>query len=351
MIKSGWLNRSQLRLVIVWLITFSVGLIGGLVCVALNTPLPWMIGPLLFTATGRLLGLHLLTPGGTRSAGQWVIGTALGLYFTPVVVSELLQLAVPVIIGAAFALFLGAASGWLLSRVSGMDKATCYFSAMPGGASEMTNLAEKYRARVDLVAAAHSLRIMLVVIIMPAIFVTLDLHGQDNTQFFSQTLHLSTVCFVMLATLPAIVFWKWLRQPNPWVIGSLIVTALLTAFNVTSGTLPSEIVAAGQVFIGCSLGCRFSPDFFRGSPRFLLAVSTTTLFMLLMAAVFGILLAWLSGLSIPAVVLGLSPGGISEMCITAKVLHLAVPVVTSFHVIRMLGVVMLSDVVYARFIR
>jgi uncharacterized protein len=115
--------------------------------------------------------------------------------------------------------------------------------------------------------------------------------------------------------------------------------------------MPGGIVAAGQVFIGCSLGCRFSPEFFRGTPKFLLAVALIILFMLYMAAAFGALLAWISGLPIASVVLGLSPGGISEMCITAKVLHLAVTVVTAFHVIQMLGVVILSGPVFARLYR
>ena len=38
----------------------------------------------------------------------------------------------------------------------------------------------------------------------------------------------------------------------------------------------------------------------------------------------------------PTLVLALAPGGIAEMCITAKVLQLGVPLVTAAHVIRVL---------------
>jgi len=46
------------------------------------------------------------------------------------------------------------------------------------------------------------------------------------------------------------------------------------------------------------------------------------------------------------VLLGTSPGGIAEMCITAKVLQLGVPVVTAFHVTRMAAVVLLAGPLY-----
>jgi len=38
----------------------------------------------------------------------------------------------------------------------------------------------------------------------------------------------------------------------------------------------------------------------------------------------------------PTLVLALAPGGIAEMCITAKVLQLGVPLVTAAHVVRVL---------------
>ena len=52
------------------------------------------------------------------------------------------------------------------------------------------------------------------------------------------------------------------------------------------------------------------------------------------AAVFAAGLAWASGLPVSTLVLATAPGGIAEMCITAKVLQLGVPLVTAAHVTR-----------------
>jgi hypothetical protein len=50
------------------------------------------------------------------------------------------------------------------------------------------------------------------------------------------------------------------------------------------------------------------------------------------------------------VLLGKSPGGIAEMCLTAKVLELGVPLVTAFHIVRYVIVLLLTGPIYQRFI-
>ena len=49
--------------------------------------------------------------------------------------------------------------GWV---APGEQRATTYFAGAIGGASEMTLLAEREGGRTDLVAAAHSLRLLIV---------------------------------------------------------------------------------------------------------------------------------------------------------------------------------------------
>jgi uncharacterized membrane protein AbrB (regulator of aidB expression) len=55
---------------------------------------------------------------------------------------------------------------------------------------------------------------------------------------------------------------------------------------------------------------------------------------LVLSAIFGIALAAATGLHAATLVLATAPGGIAEMSITAKVLELGVPIVTAFHVTR-----------------
>ena len=139
--------------------------------------------------------------------------------------------------------------------------------------------------------------------------------------------------------------WR-LGTPNPWVLGSLLSTLILTASGLELSALPREASNAGQLAIGVALGTRFTPEFARTAPRWLASVALGTLAMMVASAVFAWLLALVTGLHPATVLLGTSPGGIAEMCITAKVLQLGVPVVTAFHVVRYVAVLTLTEPIY-----
>ena len=85
-------------------LTLLLALAAAQLCSALRVPLPWMIGPLLATALGGVLGAPLAASNVLRNGGLWMIGVALGLYFTPPVMAVLLQLAPAVAAGVAWAL-------------------------------------------------------------------------------------------------------------------------------------------------------------------------------------------------------------------------------------------------------
>ena len=162
-----------------------IGPAGTAGCLLLNTPLPWMIGPLLATAIASMAGLQLSAATVLRNAGQWAIGTALGLYFTPPVVAAVAGLWPVVIAGIAWALLLGTAfGGWLLVAnrgLAGLGRPTAFFASAIGGASEMALLAERHGGRIDLVVSAHSLRLLMVVVLVPFGFQWAGLHGLDPT--------------------------------------------------------------------------------------------------------------------------------------------------------------------------
>ena len=72
------------------------------------------------------------------------------------------------------------------------------------------------------------------------------------------------------------------------------------------------------------------------APRYVSAVLASVAIAILVASGFGWLIGVLAGLSVPSMILAMAPGGIAEMCITAKVLQLGVPLVTAAHVMRVL---------------
>lgn len=332
-----------------YLTGFLVALSGALVAVWLSIPLPWLIGSLLLTAITKTAGVNSTSHTAFRNIGQWVIGTSLGLYFTPEVLDIIGGYSPFILIGVIFALLLGINGSLILRKWGDVDFKTAWFASAIGGASEMANLAEKNHARTDLVASAHSLRMIMVVVSVPFAFKFLNISGNfpgaETLYFFN------TSGFIKLIVLTSIAGWvfKKLSLPNAWVLGPLLVSVLLTGNDTILTYLPSELSKIGQLFIGWSLGDKFGPDFFKKAPRYLSVVAISNTLNIVLAFGFSYLLFLVSDIPFPTLVLSNSPGGIAEMAITAKVLSLGAPIVTAFHVSRMVFVLLLTSPLYHLF--
>jgi membrane AbrB-like protein len=143
---------------------------------------------------------------------------------------------------------------------------------------------------------------------------------------------------------------KSANVPTGFMMGSLLTSTLLTASGFQFSSMPSWLTNAAQVLMGCALGARFDRTFITHAPRFAMALVPTLVLMLVIAALVGWGLSVGTGTYLGGGLLAAAPGGIAEMCITAKVLRISVAFVTAAHVIRYVIVVLLTRPVYRLFL-
>jgi uncharacterized protein len=329
-----------------WFWGLAVSASGGAICAWLKTPLPWMIGPLLGMAIFNFSGAKLESPFLARESGQFLIAIALGLYFTPPVAREV-GAHWALLLGAAFAaMLIGHVAGRVLSKLSGVDHATGYFASIPGGASEMANLGERFGAAVDKVAVAHSLRILLVVCTVPVALTLIGVQGTDDYRPVVVPLDWLKL-FMLFGVVGAFgILFQLIRFPNPWMMGPLVGTIVITTGGMELSSMPTWLTNAGQVLLGVSLGARFQKSFLKDAPRFVASIVATIYLTMLLALLMGIALTYLSNVPMQTLILATAPGGIAEMSITAKVLKLGVALVTAAHVTRVLVIVSFTLPVY-----
>jgi membrane AbrB-like protein len=262
-------------------------------------------------------------------------------------------------LGIVWALGLGWGFGLWLQRRHQSDlghlgahrlRATSYFAGAIGGASEMTLLSERIGARTDLVAAAHSLRLVMVVISVPFAMQWAQSHWglqvDPSLRSVSREAQWPGLLWLAAASLVGAMLMIRLRRANPWFMGSLAVTMVLSLSGLFWSAIPTALSNAAQLLIGVSLGVRFQREFLHTAPRWLASVAMGTAGMLVISALFGWAMAELVGQHPATLILGTSPGGIAEMAITAKVLQLGVPVVTAFQVCRLVAVLVLVAPVF-----
>src|SRR5690349_6226734 len=257
-------DRSSLK---AWWGTPLVGLLGGFVASQIGWPLPWMVGSLLAIILVRCLTPWQLAeiPGG-RKCGQWVVGIGIGLHFTPVVMEQVLSHFGLIFFGALVTSLSAVVGVWLMRR-TGEDRATAFFASMPGGSGEMVNLGARNGAVLSQVAAAQSLRVLAVVLCVPALFKFLLGDGVP----LNHTGSVSWSWLALIAPLGGAValLWQRLRQPNPWLFGPLLVAATVSLAGNLQIALPNGASQIGQWLIGSGLACHVNRAFFRRAPSFL----------------------------------------------------------------------------------
>lgn len=324
-----------------WWSTPLAGLAGGAIASLIGWPLPWMIGSLLAIILVRCLTPWQLQeiPNG-RKFGQWVIGTGIGLHFTPVVMEQVAGHFGLIFFGALLTSVSSVVGVWLLRR-TGEDRATAFFSSMPGGSGEMVNLGARNGANLSQVAAGQSLRVLVVVLCVPAVFKYLLGEGAPLS-------HQGVVDWrwlVLIFPLGAVLGWAWQRlgQPNPWLFGPLLLSALMSLGLDLHISLPNGASQLGQWLIGSGLGCHFNRAFFRRAPSFLGRTLVATALTMLIAGGCAWALSVFTHLDLRSLTLGMMPGGIAEMSLTAETLQLSVPLVTAMQVMRLLFVLFLAE--------
>ncbi|MDB6050490.1 MAG: rane protein [Pseudomonas sp.] len=324
-----------------WWGTPLVGLLGGYLASQVGWPLPWMVGSLLAIIVVRCLTPWQLgeIPGG-RKVGQWIIGIGIGLHFTPLVIEQVMSNFGLIFFGALVTSVSSVVGVWLMRR-TGEDRATAFFSSMPGGSGEMVNLGARNGAILSSVAAGQSLRVLMVVLCVPALF----------KYFMGDGAPVLTPVAVdwrwLLVLFPAggLLAWAWqqMKQPNPWLFGPLLLSAAVSIGMDLHIGLPHGGSQVGQWLIGSGLGCHFNRSFFRRAPSFIGRTLLATALTMLIAALAAVGLSALTHLDLRSLTLGMMPGGIAEMSLTAEVLLLSVPLVTAMQVMRLLFVLFLAE--------
>jgi len=324
----------------------AVGIPAGFIFDRLQAPIPWMIGPMIAVATLNLLGMRMHSPPYARQMGQVILGSAVGLYFTPSVVAALAG-NLPAIIAATIAVFLVGGLGALtLSRASGVDGKSTFFASIPGGAMAMAVLADRYGAQIAPVALAHSLRVSLVVIIVPLALtyggfpLVAAAYRPDLPLDFS-----ILTPWLAIGWLLGEISEK-LHFQNGCLLVPIFLGAALTMSGIQLSAVPHWLIDFAQLMFGLVLGARYERAFFIRYKLFIPFALLNSCFILVTSALAGAALAWLFDLPVATMILATAPGGLAEMTITAQALKISVPLVVAFHLFRVIVVNMGTQYFY-----
>ena len=139
-----------------------------------------------------------------------------------------------------------------------------------------------------------------------------------------------------------------LRMPARYLLGPVIVSAIVHLAGWSDFRPPTELINMAQVVLGTVIGCRFIGGSIQMIGKIAAAGIVTTAF--LMASTFGLAAVFASYTDFPivALILSYSPGGLAEMSLIALALGIEVPFVAAHHIARLLIVMGVAGTVFRR---
>ncbi|MBB5690549.1 hypothetical protein FHS88_002684 [Roseomonas alkaliterrae] len=310
-------------------------LAGGLFTLV-GVPLGWMIGA--FIAAGWLaIRGAAAVPGPARPVALVVLGLGLGQTFTAPVLGAVLAALPAILAGGMLSIVAGILTAPLWRRIARSDARTAFFAAIPGGIMTMAVLAARAGASVSQVTVAQSLRMGVVVLVYPPL-IALAAAGAARDEAFAAVLPpLAWGGLLALLAAGALVAaaGERLGLANAAMLAPCLLAMALSGTGLLPSSVPRWMIDAAQVAMGASLGARLGQEGLGGGPRRLaLASVAASGALVVLTGLLGVALGALSSLPPVAVMLGMAPGGMPEMAVTAKALDLAVPLVLGFHLVR-----------------
>lgn len=330
------------------ILCLALGTIGGFVFQLLRLPLPWMMGAMTFTTIAAVSGIRIALMPRLRMIFITVLGTMLGSAFTPQIIDHLQFWAISFLWLCLYVIVTTYVVRLYYIRVAGYDPVTAYFSAAPGGLSEMILAGSAFGGDEARISLAHGARILVAVFVLSFGYRWFGGYAPPNGGFIANTAPMAWYDVLWLAGAAIAGFFgaRLLRLPAYALVGPMILSAALHVFGVTASKPPGELVAVAQIVVGSMIGARFTGLPLKLVLRGILLAIGATAVLLLVAVAFGFAVAVTAEMPFGSALLAFAPGGLAEMSLIALALGVDAAYVSSHHVVRIFMIVVAAPLVF-----
>jgi len=322
---------------------------------ALGLPSPSLFGGLLAGLVRALaVPSQVAVPGAATTAGQAVIGVAMGSLIDLETLRTVAANWLPVLLVTVGTLALSLGAGLVLRLQPGISPVTGAFSMIAGGASGIIVMARDLGADARMVAVLQYLRVLLIVVLMPVVATVVygasgggggPEAGGGGTGWPAGLLY-TAGCSVV-----GLLVGRLLRVPVAALLGPMVAAAVVDLTGPVQGAeVPDLVGTAAFLVIGLQVGVSFTRDSLRTIGRALPLALVVILALVVASAGLGAVLSATTGASALDGYLATTPGGLYAVLATASDIGADVTFVLSVQVLR-LFVMLLSAPLVARWLR
>ena len=318
------------------LLALGIGAAGGFGFDRLGVPAGWLSGAAIAVAVAAIAELPVRFPKLLRQVAFLVLGTGMGAAVTPEAFADAGEWPLAILALVVVVVALTASSYVLLRRLGGFDRPSAMCASSPGALSHVLATAIDAGVSVPRVALAQSLRLVVLVAVLPPVIASLGGGaGLGEASLPATAGPVEAVLMLVPCGLVGYLAYR-LRVPAGMLLGAFVTSAALHGFGVFHTRLPDAALDPAFVLLGTTIGAAFAGTSratlltaLRGSAASLAAVLALSLgFAWAFSAAFGA--------PFGEIVLAFAPGGIEAMVTLAFLLGYDVPFVAAMHLVRIL---------------
>lgn len=329
------MSRPALFELFSFVLTLGVATLGGGAATLLGLPAGWLMGSALAVTLAAMMGLPIRMPNWLRDVIFVLIGMSMGASVAPDSLSLLASWPISLAALAIELVIIIAATGWMLTRVFGLDAGTAYLSSFPGHLSLVLGIAASGVGNPRQIVIIQVIRIFMLTIAVPlgAVFLPLgDAVAHDALGVMSpwQVILLAAGCVAV-----GLVFIK-LKIPAGMVLGAMAAATVAKLGGLYTQTMPEPLMVITFVLTGVLIGSRFvgitRSEFMAAAKGGIIATAMTVG----ICTAITLVVAQFVDMPFGQIWLGLAPGAIEGMGALGIALGYDTAFIAAHHVVRLL---------------
>lgn len=332
------------------MIAFAIGSLGAFCFLLIKVPLAWFLGSLAFCLVAAVLNVPYERPRAFSSPVRVVLGVTVGTAFTPTLLGNLGGMVGSLLLLIPYMFAIMGAGMLFFSRLARFDKPTAFFSAVPGGLTDMVTMATDAGANTRAVTLVQAVRIVMIVFLLP--FWVQMTGDRAIGGVMPPGVHITELSLFDAAVLIGLGCGGWqiakmLGMAGAPLVGPMIVSGIAHATGLTAAKVPIEVIIFAQITLGILLGAQFRGVTWREFSTTLVWGGIYAVMLVAVTAVVAIGVSRLTGFDSTNVLLAFSPGGQAELNLLAYILHLDVAFTALHHLVRIAIVIAAAQIVFA----
>ncbi|WP_405172555.1 AbrB family transcriptional regulator [Paenibacillus sp. FSL H8-0280] len=327
-------------------LSLGVSVLGGLLFTVIHTPIPWLLGPMVFMLLGsQVAKWPLMWPASIRDYGILIVGYSIGLTLTKESLHGILQQLPMMLLMTLLLIGLCVITAYIASKVTDFDFPSLLVGSIPGGLSQMVSLAEEMKSiNLTLVTFLQVTRLIMIVFCVPFLLFSPWIGGTAGGGLDHPFIDVATWGSLfpeILVYAPLCVAGAWvarkLRFPTAFMLGPMFVMCVVQlSTTMHTPSLPTSLLNVSQLMIGSHVGLMLKPEQLQRKTQTVTLAVTSSVLLIAGALGLSYLLMNVFSLSAATSLLSMAPGGMDQMSIMAHEVNADLSVVSGYQLFRIL---------------